>query len=151
MKFKTLIDIANDNIDIMITGIKSDGTEIGFDFVKNAWRNDNVFDKNRVVKISELKLLRVYRSFREYFMETFSIVRANTIVAFKDAGRNEKILYVKIFLAPTKTSVRRSLDAKIDKLANKKVSDIENGRKEHEQYKAEKKKKRWSFSPKKTH
>lgn len=150
MKLRNLIEVAEGETAIMLTGIRSDGSEIGFDFSKNNWLDDNLFTPSRITTAGNFRLYRKYRGMRNNRIEDFSILKANTVSQFKNLPiYRGKILYVKIFLVSGKSDIQKAIDAKVNSIAFKRAKAIEAGRIEREKNKS--KKKKWSFSPKKTH
>ena len=150
MKLINLVEVADPRTAIILTGITKDGREIGFDFAKNKWIDDNRFTPARVSTIDDFRKYRKYKTFKGNKIEDFSIMKYKTISACADLNiYKDKILYIKIFLATNRSDIKKSLDLKLDSIATKKAAQKEAGRIEHEKFKAEKAKNRkhkWSWS-----
>lgn len=150
MKLKNLIEIAEEETTIMLSGIDESGEEIGFDFKNNCWLDNNLFTQDRLSTVSNFRLYRKYRAMKEHRIEDFSIFKANTVPQFRDLPvYHGKILKIKIFLVTGKSEIHRAIEARVNSIAFKRAKAREAGQLEHEIHKA--KKKKWSFSPKKIH
>lgn len=148
MKLRNLIEVAEAETAIMLTGTRSDGSEIGFDFTTNKWMDNNLFSPSRITTAGNFRLYRKYRAMRNNRIEDFSILKSKTVAQFQDLPIYKgKILYIKIFLVSGKSDVQKAIDAKVNEIAFKRAKAKEAGRIDHETHKA--KKKKWNFNHKK--
>lgn len=148
MKLKNLIDVAEKETTIMLSGIKADGTEVGFDFAHNCWLDNNLYSTDRLSTIGDFRLFRKYRVIKENRIEDFSIFKAGTVHEFRDATIYQgRILKIKIFLVTGKSEIHKAIEARVNNIASKRIKAKEAGRIKSELHKGNKKKK-WSFEPK---
>ena len=122
MKLKNLIEIADKNTTIMLSGITDDGREIGFDFKQNIWLDNNDFTPGRVTSVGDFEKYRKYRQIMENRIEDCHIFRGTTIPQFEGIDiYHGKICKIKIYLATGKSEIRKSIEARVNLLAEKRM------------------------------
>ena len=89
MRLSNLINVADPNVIMTLTGIKSDGSKIGYDFKNNRWMNDASVTLNRIVAIKRFKKSNLFGKLRKCELKDFSIFRAFNFKVFKEANLND--------------------------------------------------------------
>lgn len=83
MMIKNVISLADFDITMMLTKVSSDGSEVGYDFENNCWLDNNLFTKDRLIKIGKFAVRDEYKKIRKYRLITFSHIFTKTVKAFE--------------------------------------------------------------------
>lgn len=99
MKLLNLITVADENITMLLTGIRPDGVRIGYNFIDHRWKDDNKYSSDMLVRVKEFSKSNLYHKLRRCEIKTFSTMNKNHMQAFRgiDTARNT-ILIIEIFI-----------------------------------------------------
>ena len=97
MKLVNLMTVADHSISMMLSGIRPDGAEIGYDFAQKRWGDDYLFRPERVITVGDFKAKFLYNKLKNNELVEFSTFRSKNIKALKDIETERgTILLVKV-------------------------------------------------------
>lgn len=86
MKLFNLINIADQNINMILTGVKPDGSKVGYDFKNKVWLDNYIFaNPDRITSIKDFNDSAFYRTIKRFSIVNFSTFDISHIEAFKDS------------------------------------------------------------------
>ena len=84
MKLFNLINIADPKVTMILTGIRPDGSKIGYNFKNNTWMNNNILmNPDRLSNIWIFSESEFYKSIKRFDIVDFSNFNTSNIKAFK--------------------------------------------------------------------
>ena len=97
MKLVNLMNVADNSISMMLSGIRPDGGEMGYDFVEKKWSDNYLFRPERVITVGEFRSKFLYRKLEKNELVDFSTFKTKSIKALKDVKTERgTILLIKV-------------------------------------------------------
>lgn len=97
MKLVNLMNVADNSISMMLSGIRPDGGEMGYDFVEKKWSDNYLFRPERVITVGDFKSKFLYKKLEKNELVDFSTFKTRSIKALKDIKTERgTVLLVKV-------------------------------------------------------
>lgn len=97
MKLVNLMNVADNSISMMLSGIRPDGGEMGYDFVEKKWSDNYLFRPERVITVGDFKSKFIYKKLEKNELVDFSTFKTKSIKALKEIQTERgTILLVKV-------------------------------------------------------
>ena len=125
MQLLNLINVADPSITMILSGINDDGSEVGYDFRNKIWLENNLFSTDRLISVGNFKKLKMYEGIKHNRIEDFSTFGPQGIEIFEGIDfYHGTLLKVKIFKSTGKSTIMKAIDARVEKLAEKRMKTM---------------------------
>lgn len=109
MKLFNLINIADPKTVMIITGVRPDGSKVGYDFKNNTWMDNNILmNPDRLSNIYVFERSKFYNTIKRFYIVDFSTFNTKNIEAFKNIKiYKNQVVEITITLGLAKREIRR--------------------------------------------
>lgn len=131
MKLVNLMNVADNSISMMLSGIRPDGGEMGYDFVEKKWSDNYLFRPERVITVGDFKSKFLYKKLEKNELVDFSTFKTRSIKALKDIKTERgTVLLVKVKIDSNNFNFLKAFERRQSRIRKNTYHKVETPKKE---------------------